>query len=59
MPFVDRAGDEVGVLLVVGLGGEFERLVDAGFGLRPVFGAAVHLGQRDVNVAIVGGSLEQ
>ena len=46
-------------MLVFVLGRELFRLVESFFGFRPALEPAVHLGQRDVNVAVFGSALQQ
>src|SRR6185369_125625 len=59
LAFEGRAAQEIDILLVFVLGRELFRLVESFLGFRPALEAAVHLGQRDVNVAVLGSALQQ
>ena len=58
LTLVDGAGDKVRVILVLLLGRHRQCFVDAGFGLGPILHAAVHLRQRDIDLAVVGSALQ-
>src|SRR5271166_371539 len=58
LALVDGAGDKDRIILVFLLGGQLQGLVDTGFRVGPVFDPAIHLGQRDIHLAVVGGALE-
>ena len=52
LALVDRAGDEVDVVLLVLLGGKLQRLGQCLFRVRIAAQAAVHLHQRDPDLAV-------
>src|SRR5581483_3160057 len=59
LPFVGRAAQEIYVFFVFVLGRELLGLIQRFFRFGPAFEAAIHLSQRDVNLAVFRRALQE